>query len=138
VGGNGEKRTLPLVARYADQWNALFITAERFKELNGRLDKLLLNEGRQPDQVRRTLMTNCILGRDQDDLARKVETRTKGKYNVQELRQHGMLVGTADDFLEQLIALEQAGVQRVMLQWLDLDDMAGLEALARDVLHKMR
>ncbi len=22
VGGNGEKRTLPLVARYADQWNA--------------------------------------------------------------------------------------------------------------------
>ena len=34
--------------------------------------------------------------------------------------------------------LEQAGVQRVMLQWLDLDDMAGLETLARDVLHKMR
>jgi len=26
--------------------------------------------------------------------------------------------------------LEQAGVQRVMLQWLDLDDLAGLEAMS--------
>jgi hypothetical protein len=28
----------------------------------------------------------------------------------------------------------QAGVQRIMLQWLELDDLAGLEALARAVL----
>jgi hypothetical protein len=27
------------------------------------------------------------------------------------------------------------GVQRVILQWLDLDDLNGLEALARGVLH---
>jgi hypothetical protein len=27
--------------------------------------------------------------------------------------------------------LEEAGLERVMLQWLDLDDMEGLEALAK-------
>ena len=33
----------------------------------------------------------------------------------------------------QLAELEQAGVQRVMLQWLDLEDLDGLEALAKVV-----
>jgi hypothetical protein len=36
--------------------------------------------------------------------------------------------------VEQLGQLAQAGVQRVMLQWLDLDDMDGLERLATTVL----
>jgi hypothetical protein len=30
--------------------------------------------------------------------------------------------------------LEEAGLQRIMLQWLDLDDLDGLEALAKAVL----
>jgi hypothetical protein len=35
---------------------------------------------------------------------------------------------------EQLAALEEAGVQRVMLQWLSLDDLESLEALAKGIL----
>jgi hypothetical protein len=35
---------------------------------------------------------------------------------------------------EQLAELEKVGIQRVMLQWLDLDDLKGLEALAKTVL----
>jgi hypothetical protein len=35
---------------------------------------------------------------------------------------------------EQIRALEEAGVQRVMLQLLDLDDLAGIEALAKALL----
>jgi len=57
---------------------------------------------------------------------------------AQELRQRGPLVGTGEDFLEQLASLEQAGVQQVMLQWLDLDDIHGLEQLASQVLLKLR
>jgi hypothetical protein len=30
--------------------------------------------------------------------------------------------------------LKEAGLERVMLQWLDLDDLAGLESLAKAVL----
>ncbi len=41
VGGNGERRTLPLAAHYADEWNAVYLTAERFRELNSRLSELL-------------------------------------------------------------------------------------------------
>jgi hypothetical protein len=35
---------------------------------------------------------------------------------------------------EQLNALEQAGVQRIMLQWLDLDDLESLRVLAKGIL----
>src|SRR5215210_4988796 len=34
IGGNGPNRTLPLVARYADEWNAVFVPAKRFAELS--------------------------------------------------------------------------------------------------------
>jgi hypothetical protein len=35
---------------------------------------------------------------------------------------------------EQLARLAETGIDRVMLQWLDLDDLDGLEALATAVL----
>jgi len=57
IGGNGPKRTLPLVARYADIWNAVFVSPEAFKDLSAQLDTLLLAAGRQPADVKRTLMT---------------------------------------------------------------------------------
>src|SRR5699024_1258540 len=31
LGGNGPKRTLPLVARYADEWNGLMLTPEEYR-----------------------------------------------------------------------------------------------------------
>jgi alkanesulfonate monooxygenase SsuD/methylene tetrahydromethanopterin reductase-like flavin-dependent oxidoreductase (luciferase family) len=39
VGGNGKHRTLPLVARYAQEWNALFIPPLEFVSLNKQLDE---------------------------------------------------------------------------------------------------
>lgn len=41
IGGNGPRRTLPLVARYADEWNGVSLTADKFAGLNARLDGLL-------------------------------------------------------------------------------------------------
>ncbi|GAG53454.1 unnamed protein product, partial [marine sediment metagenome] len=38
---------------------------------------------------------------------------------------------------EQLKQLDQAGVQRVMLQWIDLDDIEGLEIIAQQVLPEL-
>ena len=40
-----------------------------------------------------------------------------------------------EQIAEQLQVLEEAGLQRAMLQWLDLDDIAGLEALADFLLN---
>jgi F420-dependent oxidoreductase-like protein len=131
IGGNGQRRTLPLVARYAVEWNAVYILPDEFSRLSAELDVLVQQHGREPRQVRRSLMTGGVLGRDRAEVKRKVEARTQGKRTAEDLRQHGVIVGTPAEFREQLAVLEQSGVQRVMLQWLDLDDLVGLEALAK-------
>lgn len=129
IGGNGPKLTLPLVAQYADEWNAVFIPATKFAELNGQLDTLLQVQGRPLAAVRRSLMTGVVFGRDEAEVQRKLQGRS-----LDALRERGVLVGTAGEIGEQLGQLAAVRVQRVMLQWLDLDDINGLEALAHAVL----
>jgi F420-dependent oxidoreductase-like protein len=132
IGGNGPRRTLPLAARYADEWNAVFAPAKRFAELDARLDELLQEAGRAPEQVRRTLMTRAIFGRTTADVERKLRGQS-----ADDLRTRGVIVGTAPEIAEQLARLEEAGVQRVMLQWLETDDLDGLEAMAQSVLPQL-
>ena len=132
IGGNGAQRTLPLAARFADEWNAVYIPALRFAELTARLDSLLAEQGRPAGAVRRSLMTGLVFGRDEAELRARLDGR-----DPHALRERGVIVGTPNAVLEQLHELAQVGVQRVMLQWLDLDDMDGLEALATTVVAKL-
>jgi F420-dependent oxidoreductase-like protein len=129
IGGNGPRRTLPLAARYADEWNAVLIPPGRFAGLSARLDELLRETGRPPEAVRRTLMTRAIFGRTTADVERKLA----GK-QADALRARGTIVGTGPEVAEQLARLDEAGVERVMLQWLETDDIDGLEAMAEFVL----
>jgi F420-dependent oxidoreductase-like protein len=134
IGGNGEKRTLPLVAKYADEWNALFVGFAEYARLNEYLNTLIIAEGRKPTDVQRSMMTGCIFAETTSVVERKVAARTNGKRNVDELRQRGLIVGTAPEIQEQLEVLHDSGLERIMLQWLDLDDLDGLMALAKGVL----
>jgi F420-dependent oxidoreductase-like protein len=137
IGGNGSKRTLPLVAKYAQEWNALLIPPIEIARLNSLLDEYIKSEGKQPGEVRRSLMTGCIFGVNQSEVVRKLNLQTRGQRTVEELRQRGLVVGTAEEIIEQCHQLASVGVQRVMLQWLDLDDTAGLEAMAYGILDKL-
>jgi F420-dependent oxidoreductase-like protein len=139
IGGTGEKRTLPLVARYADIWNALVVSPDEFRTLSGRLDELLQAEGRPPSAVRRTLMTNLTFAPDRESLARKLHlTDTGGSSlddavaNIHATRKN--IVGTPEMVREQIAAYAAAGVEEIMMQWLDLDDIEGLRAFAHTVL----
>lgn len=134
IGGNGPRKTLPLVARYANEWNAVYITAAEFRKLNAKLDQLIKDYGRDPSDLKRSLMTGCVFARQEKQVREKVSARTKGRYIPEELRERGLVVGTISEIQEQLAELDKAGVQRVMLQWLDLDDIDGLEALAGGIL----
>jgi len=130
IGGNGPLRTLPLVAKYAQEWNAVFIPAAKFAGLNGQLDEMIVANGRQPAAVRRSLMTGLRFGQTQAELEKKLPPNR----TVAELQALGMVVGTGAQVVDQLGRLAEAGVQRIMLQWLDLDDLDGLAALAEAVL----
>jgi F420-dependent oxidoreductase-like protein len=136
IGGNGPKRTLPLVAQYAQEWNAVFLPPAEVKQRNELLDELLEQNGRQPSDVKRSMMTGCLFGRDEATVNEKLAARNT---TYDEVRQQKRLaVGTGDQIVELLGVWAEAGLYRVMLQWLDLDDMDGLEAMAHSVLPQVK
>ncbi|MFO7539605.1 MAG: TIGR03560 family F420-dependent LLM class oxidoreductase [Chloroflexota bacterium] len=131
IGGNGMKRTLPLTARYAQEWNGVFLTPSGFEKRVARLGELLAENGRSPQDIRYSLMTGLIFGQDEAQLQAKLDGRST---TAAEMQARGLIVGTGNQLSDQLAAFAAAGVQRIMLQWLDLDDLDGLEALAKAVL----
>jgi alkanesulfonate monooxygenase SsuD/methylene tetrahydromethanopterin reductase-like flavin-dependent oxidoreductase (luciferase family) len=52
VGGTGPRRTLPLVARFADVWHA-FGTPNSLREAGARVDQLAAEAGRDPASILR-------------------------------------------------------------------------------------
>jgi len=134
VGGNGRKRTLQLAAKYANEWNGTSQTPARFRGRMQRLDEYLKQEGRKPSDLRRSAMLGIAFGRNKAELEKNL--RFYGA-SAQELRANGKLVGGPNEIVEQLNALAEEGCQRVMIQWLDMDDLEGLEALAKSVLPQL-
>lgn len=130
IGGNGPQRTLPLVARYASEWNAVYTSHEIFRQRSQMLDELLAQYGRSPAEVRRSLMTRVELG-DEAVLRQKF---AHSSLSLEEIRARGLVLGTPAEIVEQLGQWAESGVQRIMLQWLNLDDLDGLETLAAHVL----
>jgi F420-dependent oxidoreductase-like protein len=132
IGGNGVRRTLPLAARYADEWNAVFATPQQFAELNRSLDDFIGAAGRQKSDVRRTLMHRVTTAKSDATLERKLATA-----DVENLRKRGAMIGSPDEIVEALNRFNVAGVQRVMAQMMDLDDLETFEIVAERVLPQL-
>ena len=160
IGGNGARRTLPLVVRYANVWNVMHLTPELFRERSQMLDDLLRREGRQPGDVKRTMMALVFCGRDEAELGRRAafihrnwapelagQTFDQLMASVDEmfspfLNRLGALfvpiVGTPEQVVEQMQAYEAAGVEELIIQWFDVEDIEGLRMYAEYILPKMQ
>lgn len=137
IGGNGPKRTLPLVAKYADEWNAVYLPADTYKERGALLNDLLQQNGRARGDVTRSLMTGTIFGRDDAAYHAAMKDRSEragSEVTFEAARERGIITGTPSMWIDQISEMAEAGVERFMLQWLDLDDIDNLEIIARDVL----
>jgi F420-dependent oxidoreductase-like protein len=69
IGGDGPKRTLPLVARYADAWHTW--PAENYAALAAQLDRLCEANGRDPATLMKS--SSVSLSGSLDDALRKTE-----------------------------------------------------------------
>ena len=76
-------------------------------------------------------MTRGIFGRTQAEVDRKLDGVARDELGA------AVIAGTADEFVDGLGRLSEAGVQRVMLQWLETDDIDGLEAMSENVLPRL-
>jgi alkanesulfonate monooxygenase SsuD/methylene tetrahydromethanopterin reductase-like flavin-dependent oxidoreductase (luciferase family) len=73
IGGSGPRRTLPLVAKYADVWHA-WGTPNSLRDTNLRLDELAAEAGRDSASILRA----SSLSLDDLDTARKHATKWRG------------------------------------------------------------
>jgi F420-dependent oxidoreductase-like protein len=147
IGGSGRKRTLPLVARYAGQWNAVNPTLEEFRDMSAHLDGLLQQEGRRPGDVKRSIMTMVIFGRTREDLEARLEKppfnspRLAGKSLDEKITfwrdERHVLVGDGEAIAGQIARYGAEGVEEIMTQWFHTDDIDGLRQYADDVLPRL-
>ena len=143
VGGTGERRTLRIVARYADHWNAVAVNAQVFAAKRAVLERHCAEVGRDPGSIRRSLMTGFVVGRDASEVREHLRRIGGGARRLrsddpdmalEQLQKAGWLVGTPAQVVEQLAAYRDAGVQEFMLQHHDQENFAVLELIAREIL----
>lgn len=133
IGGNGPKRTLPLVAKYADEWNAVYPRLKDYPALSARLDSLLEDEGRPSSAVKRTTMSRLMVGKDDADLASRIDPA-----KLADLKERDAPVGTPSEVVQKLGEYAEAGIEGVMLQLFDFDDITMLETFAAEVLPQLK
>ncbi len=142
IGGGGERRTLPIAAAEAAEWNLVAPDLATFTAKSALLDEHCRASGREPGQVRRSIMTGLLIGRDQADLAERAgrlgavvpPLRGMTPAEISEAMGDRWLVGTPAQIVPRLREFAAAGVQLFMLQHYLLDDSQVLRLLAEEVM----
>ncbi len=135
VGGRARPRSLALASRWADEYNLVMASSEECRAAVPRIREAWGAAGRSAPVI--SLMTGCVPGSDQVDLFERAhavaeirgEDATDPEAYIRGLPDH-WLVGTVPAVEERLAELEDAGVERVMLQYLPHGDLDGVDLIA--------
>ena len=138
VGGRGERRTMRVAAELADEWNVTRVTYDEYPRKLEVLAGHCRAVGRDPAAIRLSLMAPIVIGRTRAEvaarLARGREWFPRVPESEAEWRAQSFLFGSVDEVVRDLRRWQGLGVQAVMLQCLDVDDLAALELIAREVI----
>jgi F420-dependent oxidoreductase-like protein len=141
IGGRGEKRTLRIVAEFADEWNVTRVDIAGFTQKRQVLAEHCRAFGRDPESIARSLMIPCAIGHSPSEVARRIATIREifPALPDNEAGWHAasFLAGSPERIAADLRAWKQAGLQRALLQTLDQEDIPGLELFAREVMPKL-
>ncbi|HWE11784.1 MAG TPA: TIGR03560 family F420-dependent LLM class oxidoreductase [Solirubrobacteraceae bacterium] len=124
MGGAAGPRSVALAARYADEYNTPFPTVTDVRERREAVLRACERAGREPLPF--SIMTCVVVGADERELrdrAGRLAERIGAGTDLVAEPPGGWIVGTVDAAAEQLAALEQAGVSRVLCQHLLHDDL---------------
>jgi alkanesulfonate monooxygenase SsuD/methylene tetrahydromethanopterin reductase-like flavin-dependent oxidoreductase (luciferase family) len=142
MGGKGKKRTLPIVAREASEWNLSRLDLDLYRESSEVLEASCREIGRDPKTIRHSMMTGYIIGRDRSELrerasqvsriVRQLDGKTPDE--VIEDRRQAWFVGTPEEIAEKMRGIAALGVDLFMFQHFVLDDSDALNLLASEVL----
>ncbi|MBI3030015.1 MAG: TIGR03560 family F420-dependent LLM class oxidoreductase [Candidatus Rokubacteria bacterium] len=134
IGGLGEKRTLRAVARYADGWNAPYISPDTFRRKSEILDEWCRKEGRDPARILRTVNVGFYMGAT-EKAAKRQQERMRAQWGATlEQRIGGFFVGTPRQVIDRVGEYKKAGAVRLNIALRMPFDWEALHAYAEEVL----
>ncbi len=138
IGGKGERRTLPMTARYADGWNAAYVSADEFGRLAAVLSDRCADLDRDPATIERSVNLVFAMGADATRAAR-IEAEMVEQWGPQagQIRA-GALLGTPDQAVEQVLAYAEAGADMVNIALRAPFDSEALVAYQEVVMAQVR
>jgi alkanesulfonate monooxygenase SsuD/methylene tetrahydromethanopterin reductase-like flavin-dependent oxidoreductase (luciferase family) len=136
IGGTGRKKTLRLAGALADGWNAPYVGADTFRELNGVLDDWCAAAGRSPSDVERSVNLMYNLGADDPATVRARLEKQWGE--LADVVRQGSLIGRPGDVMEQVAPYVEAGAQLVNVVIRPPWEQDLLDAYVTEVVPAMR
>jgi alkanesulfonate monooxygenase SsuD/methylene tetrahydromethanopterin reductase-like flavin-dependent oxidoreductase (luciferase family) len=124
IGGGGEKKTLRLVAQYADWWCHDVAPAAVFRHKAQVLAQHCATVGRDPSTI---IRSQALWISVEDDAARA--TRWDQPYTI---------TGDPEQVTRQLASYREAGAQHFQIRFLDYPSTAGMERFIAKVLPRFR
>src|SRR5213080_705440 len=131
IGGGGEKVTLKMVAQYGDACNVggdIATIKHKFAVLKRHCDEL----GRDYNSIRRTiLIDDCAIADTEEAAIAKLTPEDRN--NLDEFRQEA-LVGTPAMIRQRLAEYEEAGVQEIIIRFVDATKLESIRLFARECM----
>lgn len=127
LGGSGRQRTPTLAGQRADEYNMFTCPPD---EAAAKINVMRDAAGDRP--VEATVMGPVLVRETQEEFDQALaEAAAKRGIAADELHSKwddsGLIIGTRQVAAEKIRALEEAGVDRMYVQWLDLDDLDGMK-----------
>jgi len=140
LGGTGKPRSIRLAARYADEYNVSSSNPAQVRDILARLDAACEAVGRDPATLTRSAMAGTLVGRDEADMALRVEAQVAvfGADRAEaaawlEARSDRWILGTPEAAGARIAEFADAGIQRLLFQDFlprDLEHVAIMAELA--------
>src|ERR671921_604330 len=135
VGGSGERKTLKIVAKYADACN-LFGSSETIKRKLDVLKEHCKSVGRDYDSILKTKLDLVVID-DSEEIARKRAQQFYKGIPEQQIRDREFAIyGTREDVSRQIELLEEAGIQYLILHFEPSRELEALDIFSDNIIKK--
>jgi F420-dependent oxidoreductase-like protein len=129
IGGSGERRTLKIVAKYADACN-LFGSVETVKKKLEVLRGHCRSVGRDYDSIVKSKLGHVLIEKDKDNVTEAIRNMPEDR------RREYVIYGTPEEVRRQVEAFRDAGIEYLIVN-LEADrELQALELFANEVVKK--
>ena len=136
IGGSGERRTIPLLARHADACNFFGDVATVRHKLDV-LDRCCEEIGRDPGEITKTRLGAVVIAPTSDEAERKLTHVIEIRNLDPERVRASFIIGDPDSVGEQVDAFMDAGLDGMLISLPDAHDIETVELAARTLAGRL-